>query len=322
MKIRKLATLLLFIGLLSSMLVSVHAESATYHRGDIITFGTYQQNGDGMEPIQWIVLDPESGLLLSRFVIDTLPFINESTNYLEEPGKEPELYQFLINEYKNSSIRKWLNESFYTSAFSADERYLIKETVLENDVYKENGTLSPYTTKDKVFLLSVNEASNPDYGFNGVKEADPVRAAQGTPYAISRGFYTGENSGVKDYYSNWWLRNPSGLVLNICVVRGNGKIETMMASDHPNAKSVGVRPAIKIDLSALGTTPDRRIGDPDGDNKVSSSDARIALRASVGLDQLSTWQKKAADVDHDGDITSADARIILRASVNLEQLTE
>ena len=32
-------------------------------------------------------------------------------------------------------------------------------------------------------------------------------------------------------------------------------------------------------------------------------------------------QKKAADVDGDGEITAADARLILRASVGLEDLT-
>lgn len=64
------------------------------------------------------------------------------------------------------------------------------------------------------------------------------------------------------------------------------------------------------------------IGDIDGDTKISASDARQALRASVGLDTLNAEQTKAADVDFDGKITSSDARLILRASVGLEQLQE
>ncbi|MBR3597279.1 MAG: leucine-rich repeat protein [Clostridia bacterium] len=62
------------------------------------------------------------------------------------------------------------------------------------------------------------------------------------------------------------------------------------------------------------------LGDIDNDNETSSADARIALRASVGLEELSFEEKKAADVDKDFIITSADARTILRVSVGLEEL--
>jgi len=62
------------------------------------------------------------------------------------------------------------------------------------------------------------------------------------------------------------------------------------------------------------------LGDVDGDGEISASDARLALRASVGLEDLSDSEVKAADVDGDGSISSADARLILRASVGLEDL--
>lgn len=57
-------------------------------------------------------------------------------------------------------------------------------------------------------------------------------------------------------------------------------------------------------------------GDIDGDGKITAADARIALRASVGIDKLTERQKKAADINGDGKITSSDAREILRESVN------
>lgn len=63
-------------------------------------------------------------------------------------------------------------------------------------------------------------------------------------------------------------------------------------------------------------------GDADIDNKVTSADARLALRASVGLETLSDVQKKISDIDKDNTVTSSDARMILRASVNLEELGE
>ncbi len=63
-------------------------------------------------------------------------------------------------------------------------------------------------------------------------------------------------------------------------------------------------------------------GDADGDGKVTSSDARLALRVAVGLEKCEkdTPAFLAADADGDGVITSADARLILRAAVGLEKL--
>ncbi len=59
-------------------------------------------------------------------------------------------------------------------------------------------------------------------------------------------------------------------------------------------------------------------GDVDGNGKVESADARLALRASVGLDTLNDVQQKAADVDGTVGVSSSDARLILRVSVGLE----
>ena len=59
-------------------------------------------------------------------------------------------------------------------------------------------------------------------------------------------------------------------------------------------------------------------GDVDGDGNVSSADARLALRGSVGLEELSADFIMRADVDANGKVESSDARTILRASVNLD----
>ncbi|MBQ6898412.1 MAG: phosphodiester glycosidase family protein [Clostridia bacterium] len=61
-------------------------------------------------------------------------------------------------------------------------------------------------------------------------------------------------------------------------------------------------------------------GDPDFNNKIEASDARLALRAAVGLDKLSEAAMAAADVDKNGVVNSVDARLILRAAVGLEIL--
>gem|GEM_PF-3240880 len=61
-----------------------------------------------------------------------------------------------------------------------------------------------------------------------------------------------------------------------------------------------------------------RPGDIDGDGKITSADARSALRAAVKLDYLFQTKHSAADVSGDGEVTAADARDILRAAVGLD----
>ena len=60
------------------------------------------------------------------------------------------------------------------------------------------------------------------------------------------------------------------------------------------------------------------LGDIDGDGRISAADARLVLRAAIGLEILTEDQLKAADFDKDGKITAADARLILRKAVGLE----
>ena len=66
----------------------------------------------------------------------------------------------------------------------------------------------------------------------------------------------------------------------------------------------------------------RYLGDVDGDGRVTSADARLALRAAIELEDYApgTLQFLYADYDGNGDITSADARMILRTAVALEEL--
>ena len=71
--------------------------------------------------------------------------------------------------------------------------------------------------------------------------------------------------------------------------------------------------------------PERMIGDVDGNGKIEAADARLALRASVGLEPdivPGTDAYLAGDADGDGKVTSADARLILRASVGLEDASK
>ncbi len=63
-------------------------------------------------------------------------------------------------------------------------------------------------------------------------------------------------------------------------------------------------------------------GDMDNDGVITSGDALMVLRASVGLVKLSAPQEAAADVVKDGTINSSDALKILRVSVDLDSFNK
>ena len=95
--------------------------------GDIIEFGSFEQDGDesnGPEPIEWQVLADENGkrLLLSKYIL--MPVGN--IMYDEFPGDG-------VNyTWKECGIRKYLNGEFYESAFTDVERGLIAETQIRS----------------------------------------------------------------------------------------------------------------------------------------------------------------------------------------------
>ena len=61
-------------------------------------------------------------------------------------------------------------------------------------------------------------------------------------------------------------------------------------------------------------------GDVNSSGKIEAADARLVLRASVGLENFNDQISKIADVDKNENITAADARLILRMSVGLEEI--
>lgn len=63
----------------------------------------------------------------------------------------------------------------------------------------------------------------------------------------------------------------------------------------------------------------KKCGDVDADGRITSGDARLVLRCSVGLEKFDEATRLCADVDGDGKVNSSDARVLLRYSVGLEE---
>ena len=112
-------------------------EAVALNPGDIIEFGTYEQDnitGNGPEPIEWIVLDVDGNeaFLVSVHSLDGKRFVETSRR---------------IFYWADSDIRAWLNSDFVETAFTEEEKASL--------VPVENETEDHST--DLVFLLSERE---------------------------------------------------------------------------------------------------------------------------------------------------------------------
>ncbi len=79
--------------------------------------------------------------------------------------------------------------------------------------------------------------------------------------------------------------------------------------------------AVRIPQTASAGTAARYYADADNDGVVTAGDARMILRAAVGLQRFSGESRAAADPDGDGSVTAADARLALRMAVGLTPLS-
>lgn len=87
------------------------------------------------------------------------------------------------NDYATSSIRKWLNEDFYNTAFTSAQKQNILPTTLDNKAYSADySKYDSVSTTDNIFLLSHSEAKSID---------EDTRWAEGTDYAKVQGFDDG-----------------------------------------------------------------------------------------------------------------------------------
>lgn len=208
----------------------------TAKNGDTFTMGVYEQDNktkNGAEPIEWIVLDREAGksLILSKYVLDY--------KYYQEYDKDED-YRWVTSLWPESSIRNWLNEEFYSTAFTDEEQALILE-VTNTVVYSKDYQPAYADSLDKVFLLSCDEEA---------RYVDKVGTiAYGIPtekVAVEKPYMSDINNveGITQSMS-WWLRDPG--FDSLCYAAQVPGYQTLYTPNGNNVASrAGIRPAMWI----------------------------------------------------------------------------
>ena len=211
---------------------------------DCVYFGNYWQNdtnkdgkadqNDQKEPIKWRVLSlkDDDAFLIADQNLDSKPYNDKCENVT----------------WGKCTMRIWLNDYFLNNAFSEEEKKEIKDTVVANDNNEHYSTEGGVATTDKVYLLSITEAINKDYGFEQKFESESLtRQAKNTAYAQTCGAGTCTDEEYRGK-GNWWLRSPGYDSSCAAAINTNGY--GSYVGSVVNGSSLAIRPVLHLKLSS------------------------------------------------------------------------
>ncbi len=192
--------------------------------GDLVCFGNYEQDnngGNGKESIEWIVLDKSEDklLLLSRYGLDSRSYHSRN--------------EYTVT-WENCSLRSWLNSTFLSTAFSAEEQKRIVLSRINADYNPVYATNPGNDTDDYLFLLSLSEIKQyyPDY---------QDRVCQVTSYARSQGAFDHTDSSWGGW---WWMRTPGAYGNYVTSINSNGAYDS--EGSIVTGEKATIRPAMWI----------------------------------------------------------------------------
>ena len=226
---------------------------------DCIWFGNYWQedtNEDGKSdknddktPIKWRVLSVkgDDAFLVADKNLDCQKYNDTFTDVTWETCT----LRSWLNGYgaeANVCKKDYSSENFMDYAFTAEDQVAIQTTNVVNNDNLVHGIVGGNNTSDQVYLLSINEVTDPAYGFSSsTSENAQSRRVFNTDFAEEQGAYT---STAEGYARNgiWWLRSP-GIISNRAsyVIMGG----VSMTGDYVYRDNHAVRPALHLNLSSV-----------------------------------------------------------------------
>lgn len=188
------------------------------------SFGSYPQGKNGERaPIEWIVLAKKDNKILatSKYALDYQQYHTEWVDIT----------------WENCSLRKWMNDTFINTAFTAEEQTLILDSKVSADKNPEYSTNPGNATKDKVFLLSITEVEK-------YFSSDGARQCKHTDYAVANRAHVNSDNGN----CSWWLRSPGNYQNYAADVSRDGSVR--YGGFNVDIDFYGVRPALWINLDS------------------------------------------------------------------------
>lgn len=193
------------------------------------------------EPLNWTILDNESGLVLCDKIVDYHMFQKNKIEMQDEYGqtwsftdKSREHYSC---QYEYSSIRQWLNNSFFFTAFRPKEQEKVIMRINENEPYSPfYPQVGSQPTEDRVFLPSLQEMTDSSYGFSvylAMNEKDRARPTTDYVQFLSLGDC-----------ERYVLRTPGTPINRHCTVYESGSVYLTWDDGR-----FGICPAMCVDLT-------------------------------------------------------------------------
>ncbi len=197
------------------------------NRGDIVTLGAFEQDGNtenGKEAIRWKVLEKDGNelLLISEQILACRVYHENSAAVT----------------WETSSLREWLNGKFLETAFWEWEQELIVATQVSADRNPVVGNQADpgNPTEDRVYLLSLLEVKELDLS------PEDLRCTP-TAFAVS------DNTRANDPRAKWWwTRTPGKTNWFTAIINSVATAEDVDEQESVNLKR-GVRPVIRIQLN-------------------------------------------------------------------------
>ena len=212
-----------------------------------------------VEPIRWRIITEENGeaLLLCDSIIASLQYQTDyessAGGYCTTSNGAPS--GTYANNYMYSNVRNWLNETFYKTALNQTQQGIVLTTEVDNSEESASPYGSPRNNKcvcentsDKIFLLSMCEATNEANGFASYFTSDVARQMMTSDYSRATGAYM---DTTEDYNGNgwWWTRSPYDSNDRF-TTKAYMIFETGISSPDDVASSAGgVVPALRIQLN-------------------------------------------------------------------------
>lgn len=242
-----------------TMYRSMYTYSVEYHTGQH-SYGYHPDNVYYFkyEPIKWKILDPNTGLVVSDIILDSQAYNNEQ--YYSGSYYRDETRSAFANNYELSSIRQWLNDDFYNTSFSVQQKSNIAVSTLNNEALYESYA-SAAETNDNIFLLSVKE-------FNKYLDDlifDDNYTLTATDYARCQGLTI--RSTITNTY--WLSRSASTGSEYICVFAPDGELKSMGEFSYETGH--GIRPACRLSVLKSDTDIDTQPDNGNDDKEINSN---------------------------------------------------